>query len=163
LHSAAGTTTITQRINAPRHRVYQALLDPVAVQQWMGPDGMSSEVHHFEAREGGTFRISLTYDAPVGTGKTTAQTDTHHGRFVGLIPDERVVQVVEFETDDPSMQGEMLITYTLADSPGGGTDLHATHEHLPTGLSPEENATGWSMSLRKLARLVHSGPQVSPG
>jgi hypothetical protein len=42
-------------------------------------------------REGGSFRISLTYDAPTGTGKTSAQTDTFHGRFVKLVPDEQVV------------------------------------------------------------------------
>jgi uncharacterized protein YndB with AHSA1/START domain len=120
----------------------------------MVPDGMTSEVHTFEAREGGRFRISLTYDAPTGTGKTTAHTDTHHGRFVRLVPGERVVQAVEFETDEPAMQGEMLITYILADAPDGGTDLHATHEHLPPGVSPEDNATGWRMSLGKLARLV---------
>ena len=151
---ATGTTTITQHIDAPRHQVYRALLDPAAVQQWMVPDGMTSEVHSFDAKEGGQFRISLTYEGSTGAGKTSAHTDTHHGRFVSLVPDERVVQAVEFETDDPSMQGEMIITYVLADAPDGGTDLHATHEHLPSGVSPEDNATGWSMSLGKLARLV---------
>jgi len=148
------TATLHQQINAPRHQVYAALLDPAAVQQWMVPDGMTSEVHYFEAREGGQFRISLTYEEPTGAGKTTAHTDTHHGRFVALVPDERVVQAVEFETDDPSMQGEMLITYALADAPDGGTDLRATHEMVPPGISPEDNATGWRMSLGKLARLV---------
>lgn len=150
-------TSVYQHIHAPRHLVYRALLDPVAVQQWMVPDGMTSDVHSFEAHEGGTFRISLTYDAPTATGKTTAQTDTHHGRFVTLVPDERVVQAVEFETDDPSMQGEMRITYSLTDAADGGTDLHAAHEHLPPGVSPEDNATGWRMSLGKLARLVERG------
>ena len=150
-------TALHQHIHAPRHQVYQALLDPAAVQRWMVPDGMTSEVHSFDAHEGGHFRISLTYDAPTGTGKTSTQTDTHHGQFVTLVPDERVVQAVEFETDDPAMHGEMLITYSLADAPDGGTDLHATHEHLPPGVSPEDNATGWSMSLGKLARLVERG------
>ena len=75
---------------------------PVLVQQWMVPDGMTSHVHSFDAREGGTFRISLTYDRPTSTGKTTAQTDTFHGRFVRLVPDTEVVQAVEFETDDPA-------------------------------------------------------------
>jgi uncharacterized protein YndB with AHSA1/START domain len=148
------TTVLYQHIQAPRHQVYAALLDLAAVQQWMVPDGMTSKVHTFEDREGGQFRISLTYDAPTGTGKTTAHTDTHHGRFVTLVPGERVVQTVEFETDNPAMQGEMRITYTLADAPDGGTDLHATHEHVPPGVSPEDNATGWHMSLGKLARLV---------
>lgn len=150
----SATTTITRHIHAPRHRVYAALLDPDAVQQWMVPDGMTSEVHAFEARAGGHFRISLTYDEPTSAGKTAAHTDTQRGRFVTLVRDERVVQAVAFETDDPAMQGDMRITYTLADAPDGGTDLHATHEHLPPGVSPEDNATGWRMSLGKLARLV---------
>ena len=62
-------------------------------------------------REGGTFRISLTYDLPTTTGKTDSQTDSFHGTFVRLVPDAEVVQVVEFETDDPAMAGEMTITY----------------------------------------------------
>jgi len=122
----------------------------------MVPDGMKSEIHAFEAHEGGTFRISLTYDQPTGTGKTTAQTDTFHGRFVRLVPDEQVVEVVEFETDDPGMQGEMTVTYTLTDAEGG-TDLLAVHDQLPPGLSEEDNETGWRMSLAKLAALVEAG------
>lgn len=33
---------------------------------------MTSHVHAFDPREGGSFRISLTYEGPTGTGKTTA-------------------------------------------------------------------------------------------
>ena len=152
------TTHLTKHIRAPRSRVYQALLDPEAVRQWMVPDSMTSHVDSFEAREGGEFRISLTYDAPTGTGKTSAQTDTYHGRFVRLVPWELVVQVVEFETADPALRGEMTITFTLADSSAGdGTDLTGVHENLPPGVPPEDNELGWSMSLAKLARLVETG------
>ncbi|MFL6232547.1 MAG: SRPBCC family protein [Thermoanaerobaculia bacterium] len=149
------STRISLHVNAPRERVYRALLDARAVATWMVPDGMSSHVHAFEAREGGAFRISLTYDAPTGTGKTTAQTDTFHGRFVKLLPDKQVVEGVEFETANPAMQGEMTITITLADA-GGGTDLLAVHDNLPPGLSPADNETGWRMSLAKLAALVEA-------
>jgi len=45
----------------------------------MVPAGMTSHVHAFDAREGGSFRISLTYDAPAGIGKTTAHTDMFYG------------------------------------------------------------------------------------
>lgn len=121
----------------------------------MVPNGMSSHVHAFEPREGGKFRISLTYDAPTGTGKTTAHTDTYHGRFVKLVPDEQVVQVVEFETPDPAMQGEMTITFTLGDAEGA-TELVAVHDGLPRGVSPADNELGWTMSLEKLAALVET-------
>ena len=148
------TTRLNRHIDAPRSAVYRALLDRDAVQHWMVPDGMTSRIHRFEPREGGTFRISLSYDAPTDAGKTDAQTDTHHGRFVRLVPDTEVVQVVEFETTDPTMQGEMTITYSLADAPDGGTDLVGVHEDLPAGVRPEDNELGWSISIGKLARLV---------
>jgi uncharacterized protein YndB with AHSA1/START domain len=152
------TTQVSMQIRAPRARVYEALLDGSAVQRWMVPDGMTSEVHRFDAVEGGTFRISLTYDLPTDAGKTTAQTDSYHGRFARLVPDTEVVQVVEFETDDPALQGEMTITYRLADAPdGSGTEVTGTHENLPSGVAPEANELGWRMSLSKLAALVEAG------
>jgi uncharacterized protein YndB with AHSA1/START domain len=147
------TTRLTRHIRAPRGAVYRALLDAEDVQQWMVPDGMTSQVHSFDAREGGAFRISLTYDMPTAAGKTTAQTDWFHGRFVKLVPDTEVVQVVEFETDDPTMKGEMTITYALADA-DGGTELVGLHEGLPPGVPPADNELGWRMSVSKLARLV---------
>ena len=143
-------------MNAPRVIVYCALLDAAAVVKWMVPDGMTSHVHMFDAREGGLFRISLAYDAPTGTGKTTPQTDTFHGRFVKLVPNELVVEEVEFETKNPAMRGEMTITFALADANGGGTDLFAVHDGLPRGLSAADNETGWRMSLAKLAALVET-------
>jgi uncharacterized protein YndB with AHSA1/START domain len=144
---------LARHLRAPRARVYRALLDAQAVQQWMVPDSMTSHIHSFDAREGGAFRISLTYDLPTTAGKTSAQTDTFHGRFVKLVPDAQVVQVVEFETDDPAMQGEMTITYLLAEA-DGGTDLIGVHENLPSGVSPADNELGWRMSIDKLAELV---------
>jgi uncharacterized protein YndB with AHSA1/START domain len=148
-------TRISRRLNAPRSKVYRALLDPRAVATWMVPDGMTSQVHAFDPREGGRFRISLTYDTPTATGKTTAQTDTYHGRFVRLVPGEEVVEVVEFETADPALQGEMTVRFSLADA-DGGTDLLAVHDRLPPGLSPADNETGWRSSLAKLAALVEA-------
>jgi uncharacterized protein YndB with AHSA1/START domain len=155
------STRISQHVNAPRAIVYRALLDAHAVAKWKVPDGMTSHVHGFDAHEGGSFRISLTYDAPTGTGKTTAHTDTYRGRFVKLVPNEQVVEVDEFETADPALRGEMTITYVLADA-DGGTDILAVHDGLPRGLSTADNEVGWRMSLTKLAALVEAGSKY-PG
>ena len=62
---------------ARRGVTVRAILDARAVATWMVPNGMTSQLHAFDAREGGSFRISLTYDTPTGTGKTTAHTDTY--------------------------------------------------------------------------------------
>jgi uncharacterized protein YndB with AHSA1/START domain len=154
------TTRIRQHVNAPRDRVYRALIDPEAVATWKVPTGMTCHVHAFDSREGGTFRISLTYDAPTETGKTTAHTDTYHGHFAKLVTNEQVVEFMAFETADPAMQGDMTVTITLADA-DGGTDVLATHEGVPQGVSAADNETGWRMSLAKLAALVEAGRDVT--
>lgn len=150
------STRVTRHFDAPPARVYAALVDADAIARWKVPTGMTSQVHAFDGREGGTFRISLTYDEPTGQGKTTAHTDTYHGRFLELVPDERVVELDEFETDDPELRGEMKITITLAGA-NGGTELVAVHEGLPPGLSLADNDAGWRSALDRLAALVEAG------
>lgn len=147
------STHIRRRVAALRADVYRALLDPTAVARWRVPDGMTAHVLQWDAREGGHIRVSLTYDARDAQGKTSAQTDTYHGRFVQLVPNELVVEVDEFEAVDPALQGEMTITIRLADA-DGGTEIDATHDGLPRGVSPADNEIGWNMALDKLAALL---------
>lgn len=150
------TTQQTRHMTAPRSAVYRALLDAGAVAAWRVPDGMSSQVHEWEAREGGAFRVSLSYDLPTGTGKTAEHTDTYHGRFVKLVPDQQVVEVLEFETPDPELRGEMTVTTTLTDT-ADGTDVLMVHEGIPDKIPPADNETGTRMALDNLARLVEAG------
>jgi hypothetical protein len=75
---------------------------------------------------------------------------------VRLVPNEAVLQILEFETNDPAMQGEMTIAYSLTEAEGG-TDLLAVHDHLPPGLSPADNELGWRESPARLAALVEAG------
>jgi uncharacterized protein YndB with AHSA1/START domain len=149
------STRVSYHVNAPRPAVYQALLDPDAIAQWRVPEGMTSHVHEFEARAGGSFRISLTYDAPDRTGKSASHTDTYHGHFAKLVPDEQVVEVFEFETEDPALGGTMTMTTTLADA-DGGTDVLVVHEGVPDSVPPADNETGTRMALANLTRLVEA-------
>ena len=148
-------TRVRHHFDAPRTSVYRALIDARAIARWKVPNGMRCHVHSFDGREGGAFRISLTYDMADRVGKTTARTDTYHGRFVKLVPNELVVEVDEFETADPQLRGEMTITISLADA-DGGTELVAVHEGLPPGVSTADNETGWRESLARLAELVEA-------
>lgn len=118
---------------------------------------MTSDVHEFEAREGGSFRVSLTYDAPDAAGKTAAHTDTYHGHFARLVPGEQVVEVLEFETANPDLAGEMTMTTTLTDV-DGGTEVAVVHEGVPRGVSAADNELGTRMALDHLAALVEKRP-----
>jgi uncharacterized protein YndB with AHSA1/START domain len=147
------TTQVSRHVAASPAAVYQALLDPAAIARWRVPAGMTSKVHEFDAREGGRFRVSLTYDLPSGTGKSAAHTDTYHGHFARLVPDEQVVEVLEFETADPALRGTMTMTTTLTKS-AGGTDVLVVHEGIPDTIPKADTETGTQMALTNLAHLV---------
>ena len=110
------TTRVQIHLNASRSKVYETLLDPRRIADWKVPEGMTAQVHAFDAREGGEIRVSLSYDQEEAQGKTQKNVDTYHGRFIRLIPDEVIVEVDAFESDDPALQGDMTITYILTDS-----------------------------------------------
>ncbi|WKG06059.1 SRPBCC family protein [Mycolicibacterium sp. HK-90] len=148
-----GSTRVTGHVNAARADVYRALIDAEAIAAWRVPAGMRSEVHEFDAREGGTFRISLHYNSPDAVGKSSAHTDTYHGRFVELVPNERVVETIEFESDDPAVGGVMTMTTTLYES-ADGTEVSIDHDGIPDAVDPGDNETGTRMALAALAEWV---------
>jgi uncharacterized protein YndB with AHSA1/START domain len=147
------STHVTYHINASRAAVYHALTDAKSIEVWRAPDDMTAQVHQFDARVGGTFRVSLTYRDSSRTGKTNSHTDTYHGEFVKLVPNKQVVEVSEFETEDPLLKGKMTLTTTLTDA-DNGTDVDMVHEGIPQGVSPIDNETGTRMALAKLAKLA---------
>jgi uncharacterized protein YndB with AHSA1/START domain len=152
------TTTVSRIIRAPRRAVYEACLDPVAIAAWRVPDNMKAEVHVFDAHEGGTYRMSLTYrdrgQSP--GGKTSEDTDTFQGRFVELVPEEKIVEAIAFDTRDPEFAGEMKMTTLLAVA-DGGTEVTMLCQDLPPGIRPEDNEEGTRQALRKLAALLAKG------
>jgi uncharacterized protein YndB with AHSA1/START domain len=151
------STRVSRIIKAPRKAVFQACLDPVALAAWRAPDNMTGHMHSFEGRVGGTFRMSLTYRGPAHllAGKTSEHTDTFHGRFVELVPFEKIVEAIAFVSEDPKFAGEMKITTTLADAEEG-TEITILCEDIPADVRPEDNETGCNMSLRNLAVLLEA-------
>ncbi|MFE9359544.1 SRPBCC domain-containing protein [Streptomyces olivaceoviridis] len=155
------TTRVTRHVAAPPHAVYRALTDPQAVAAWRVPAGMTARVHTFDAREGGAFRISLTYDDPAGAGKSSGRTDTYQGHFARLVPGALVVEVVAFETGDDALRPMMTLTTTLT-AADGGTHVEIRHEGVPDAIAPEDNEQGSRMALDNLARLVEGREPAAP-
>ena len=159
------STRVSAHVSASPPEVYRALLDADSVARWPVPDDMTAMVHEFDAREGGRFRVSLTYEhtADVPRGKSTGHTDTYHGHFVRLVPDRQVVEVTEFETDDPALQGKMTMTTTLAPTERG-TEVAIVHEGIPDAVPRADNEAGTRMALAKLARMLQEGdpPTLAP-
>ncbi len=145
-------TDIASRvIAAPHERVYAALVDPKALTAWLPPDGMSGRFERFDPRTGGSYRLVLTYtEVSASRGKTTADSDIVEARFLDLLPGVRVVQAVDFVSDDPAYAGTMIMTWEVT-AVDGGTRVDITADDVPDGISPDDHAAGLASSLAHLA------------
>jgi uncharacterized protein YndB with AHSA1/START domain len=141
-------------VAAPPDRVYAALVDPDALTAWLPPEGMSGRFERFDVRPGGSYRLVLTYaDASGSPGKATAGSDVVEARFVDVVPGVRVVQEVDFVSDDPAYAGTMTMTWEVA-AVDGGTRVEILAEDVPDGISAEDHAAGLASSLANLAAYL---------
>ncbi|MBW3579358.1 MAG: SRPBCC family protein [Actinobacteria bacterium] len=139
-------------IRAARERIYAALLDPSALETWLPPDNMKGRVLEFDARPGGVFRMELTY-LDGNQGKSSDHSDVTEVTFIELVPGERIVQRVVFDSDDPQFAGAMTMTWSLLET-GDGTRVEIRADDVPPGISSEDHATGLTASLNNLASYL---------
>lgn len=147
----ARTDRASRVIAAPPERVYAALVDSEALTAWLPPHGMSGRFERFDPRPGGSYRLVLTYaDASASPGKASADQDIVEARFVDIVPGVRVVQAVDFVSDDPANAGTMTMTWEVS-AIEGGTRVDITADNVPDGISADDHAAGLASSLVNLA------------
>ncbi|HEX6150103.1 SRPBCC domain-containing protein [Nocardioides sp.] len=138
-------------VAAPPDAVYEALVDGDALASWLPPEGMTGELSDFDAREGGGFTMTLTYDeGSAGRGKTTGDSDVTHVELDELVPGHRIVWGVEFDSEDPDHAGRMTMTWTLTPR-DGGTRVAIDATDVPAGIDPDLHQQGLNASLANLA------------
>ena len=120
---------------------------------WLPPAGMTGRFERFDLRPGGSYRLVLTYDDPSAGGKTEGSSDVVEVRIVDLVADDRVVQAVDFVSDDPRFTGTMTMTWSVR-TVDGGTEVEITADDVPDGISAADHAAGMSSSLDNLARYL---------
>src|SRR5689334_21600635 len=141
-------------ISAPPERVWAALVDPGALLAWLPPGEMTGRFERFDARPGGSYRMVLTYpDASGAPGKADADSDIVEARFVDIVPGERVVQAVDFVSDDPAYAGTMTMTWQVTPVEEG-TLVDIIAEDVPDGISADDHAAGLASSLAQLAAYL---------
>lgn len=133
-------------IRAPAERIYRAFLDADALVKWMPPNGFICRVHHIDARVGGTYKMSFT-------NFSTGQTHSFGGKYLELVPNERIRNTDLF--DNPDLPGEMVTTVSLQ-LVSCGTVLEIVQEGIPEAVPLEGCYLGWQESLTLLAQLVEA-------
>ena len=146
------TDTASRVIRAPQERLYRALLDPDAVASWLPPAGMEGRIDLFEPFTGGRFRITLTYKhaAHRVEGKSSEHSDVVEGRFTELVPNQRVTQAFEFQSERPELAGTMLMTWSFTPV-SDGTEVTITCDNVPDAISQDDHLEGFRSTLQNLA------------
>jgi uncharacterized protein YndB with AHSA1/START domain len=148
------THTASRTILASPRNVFRALIDPKAMPVWRAPQGMHMRVERYEPKAGELFRLELSYDDPANrVGKSGDNRDVVEGRIAELDPEERIVEEVTFQSDDPSFAGTMRVVTTLAPVQGG-TKVTISAENVPPGVSEADHLEGMNSTLKNLADFL---------
>lgn len=148
------TDRIAQTVPFEPARVWAALVDPDALLGWLPPAGARGRFEHVDLRPGGRYRLVLTFAAPgPGGAKSSADEDVVDVRIIEIVPGERLVQAVDFVSDDPAFGGTMTMTWSLSQAPGG-TRVEFRADDVPPGISAEDHRTGMASSLAQLGTWV---------
>lgn len=145
-----GTVRFHRVLRCPPERVYRAFTEPEAMAKWLPPHGFTCQVHHMEAKVGGTFRMSFRN---FGSGNA----HSFGGEYVELSPFETIRYTDRF--DDPNLPGQMQVTVRLK-AVSCGCEVDIQQEGIPAVIPTEMCCLGWQESLAQLAKLVE--PEI-PG
>ena len=143
---ASNTVRLHRVLQAPAERIYRAFLDADAYAKWLPPNGFTCKVHQLDARVGGTYRATFTN---FGTGNG----HTFGGKYLELVPNERIRHDDQFE--NPDLPGTMITTIELKPV-SVGTEVHIVQEGIPDAIPLEACYLGWQESLVLLGKLVEA-------
>ena len=144
------TVRIHRVLRTTPEKLYRAFTEPAAMARWLPPYGFTCEVHHMDARVGGSFRMSF-HNFGSGNGHAFG------GEYLELVPHELIRYTDRF--DDPNLPGTLEVTVRLTPVLCG-TQLSVTQAGIPEAIPLEMCYLGWQESLLQLANLVEP---VIPG
>jgi uncharacterized protein YndB with AHSA1/START domain len=141
---STNTVHLHRVLTAKPEKIYRAFIDRDAMAKWLPPNGYTCNVHHIDAKVGGTYKMSFT-------NFTTQKSMSFGGEYRELVENERLRYTDNF--DDPNLSGEIQVTVILK-KVSLGTEITIVQEGLPTVIPLEACYVGWQQSLNNLAKLV---------
>jgi len=139
---------LSRDFEATPEQLFRAHTDPVLFARWVGPDGMTTRIEHWDATSGGSWRYVSVRD-----GKEYA--------FHGCFHEVRVDRIVQTFTYNGEPDGVSLATMWFEDLGGGRTRLRtqslvdsfeARDAWLRSGME-----VGLNQGYAKLERMIHDG------
>lgn len=153
IRTVSHTDTACALVEAAPYEVFAALVDPEARTVWLPPAGMSGEFSWFDARPGGGYKLTLSYDDKLTRGKSAENTDVVEVRFTAVEAPRYLIEEADFVSDDPDLAGTMTMTWSL-EPVDRQTLVTITATDVPDGISSEEHATAFASTLGNLDRYL---------
>jgi len=134
-------------IPASRERVFAAWTTPEAIKVWFGPDNCRVLEVQVDLRVDGEYCFSLSTE-DLGEIKV-------RGRYLEVTPPTKLIYTWRWEGNSELTVGTSLVTVEFT-SAGTFTEIHLTHEQLPSIESRDDHGHGWSGALDKLEKYLVS-------
>jgi uncharacterized protein YndB with AHSA1/START domain len=117
-----GTVRLHRVLATKPEKVYRAFIEADALAKWLPPNGFTCTVHSFDAKVGGSFKMSFR-------NFTTGHSHSFGGKYLELTSGKRVRYTDVF--DDLNLPGEMTVTVDIKQV-SVGTDVSIVQEASPT-------------------------------
>jgi uncharacterized protein YndB with AHSA1/START domain len=151
--------TIERSFGAPVDLIWQMWTDPEHFAAWYGPDGATIPVAKMDVRVGGARLVSMEVQTPDGprqmwfTGEYREVVENERLVYTESMSDENGKMLSPAELGMPAGHPTTTEVRVELEDVDGHTKMVMTHTGVP-GDSP--GATGWTMSLDKLASHVEA-------
>ncbi|MEO8163977.1 MAG: SRPBCC domain-containing protein [Betaproteobacteria bacterium] len=141
--------TLARHYRVSPEKVWHAWTNPEALKRWFGPDEGKVTVAEVDVRVGGRFHIVFF----------TLDGEQHDvgGEYKTVELNRKLVFSWAWKS---TPERESLVTLTFQPS-GGGTDFTMLHEQFFDVTARDNHEFGWTGSLVKLERVLHSSQIAS--
>ena len=131
---------LTREIAAPRTLLFRLWTEPEHLMRWWGPQTTTASSVSVDLREGGAWRHCIL----TAEGKEYWS----HGRYLELVPPERLVFTFAWEGQDGKPGHQMQVTVELHEL-GEKTRLVFRKVELPDDTELKLQTGGWEQALDK--------------
>jgi uncharacterized protein YndB with AHSA1/START domain len=139
---------LTQRIHAPRERVFALLTVPDELARWFGPHGFTIPEVNVELRVGGHYRMTMQ--------PPDAAVFHLSGEFVEIDAPRELRYTFRWEEPDPD--DRTTVVHLELDDVGEGTLVSLTQGVFATAARFDLHRDGWTDSLERLAAVAEATP-----
>jgi len=151
---ANDTVQLKRVYQATAEEVYQAWINPDALNKWFGPASHTSKVEKMDLREGGGYQIRMipVVDDHSCTGDAS-EDSVCAGQYIKIIPNKTLVMTFNWIEGGEDM-GETLLSIDI-NTTDNGTEVSLTHERIPSSDLCKAHQDGWESTLVCLDEFIN--------